>query len=184
METRDRGHGVFTVDGVLSAAECDALVHETETFGFLTAPITTLTGFEHRPEIRNNTRVMLDDRKRAKWLWERVQPWIPREYWDHHVVGLNERFRYYRYQAGQYFRWHRDGAYRRNNRERSLLTLMVYLNDGFTGGDTDFGHIEPVVPRKGMALVFEHRLRHCGQQVEQGTKYVLRTDVMYRGAPI
>ncbi len=56
---------------------------------------------------------------------------------------------------------------------------MVYLNDDFTGGSTDFGW-ESVVPRQGMALVFPHRLRHQGSAVVNGVKYVLRTDVMYR----
>ena len=47
------------------------------------------------------------------------------------AVGLNERFRFYRYGAGEYFSWHYDGSYYRNDLERSLLTLMVYLDEGF-----------------------------------------------------
>jgi hypothetical protein len=33
--------------------------------------------------------------------------------------------------------------------------------------------------RTGMALVFEHALTHEGAEVTGGTKYVLRSDVMY-----
>ena len=36
-----------------------------------------------------------------------------------------------------------------------------------------------VQPKVGMALVFEHAILHEGVAVEEGTKYVLRTDVMY-----
>ena len=59
---------------------------------------------------------------------------------------MNERFRFYRYDLGQTFRWHRDGYFERPNRERSRLTLMVYVNDDFEGGHTRFEEalIKPV----------------------------------------
>jgi prolyl 4-hydroxylase len=56
---------------------------------------------------------------------------------------------------------------------------MIYLNDGFEGGDTEF-RTEFVKPQAGMALVFPHRVAHQGSAIVRGTKYVLRTDVMYR----
>ena len=61
---------------------------------------------------------------------------------------------------------------------------MVYLNDGFGGGSTNFdlrypyGEVE-VVPKAGMALLFVHSFRHEGAVVTSGAKYVLRSDVMY-----
>ncbi len=58
---------------------------------------------------------------------------------------------------------------------------MVYLNDDFTGGTTNFLHLEKrIEPRAGMALFFQHRLLHEGSEVTDGVKYVLRSDVMYR----
>jgi hypothetical protein len=50
------------------------------------------------------------------------------------VVGLNERFRFYRYDPGQHFAPHMDGCYQRANGEESQFTFLVYLNDGFVGG--------------------------------------------------
>ena len=65
--------------------------------------------------------------------------------------------------------------------ERSLLTLMVYLNEDFEGGETAFLELDQViVPRRGMALLFQHMVLHEGREVRAGTKYVLRTDVFYR----
>jgi predicted 2-oxoglutarate/Fe(II)-dependent dioxygenase YbiX len=93
-------------------------------------------------------------------------------------VGLNERFRFYRYDPGERFAPHRDGAYHRDNGEDSLLTFMVYLSEGFTGGDTVFPNLA-VTPRLGMALIFEHQILHEGAAVISGRKYVLRSDVMY-----
>jgi hypothetical protein len=57
---------------------------------------------------------------------------------------------------------------------------MVYLNDDFEGGTTDFRDGDVIAPKRGMALLFEHRLIHQGAPVTRGKKYVMRTDVMYR----
>ena len=35
-------------------------------------------------------------------------------------------------------------------------------------------------PKTGMALVFRHPLLHKGDRVTAGSKYVVRTDIMYR----
>jgi hypothetical protein len=75
----------------------------------------------------------------------------------------------------------------------SRLTFLIYLNDDFLGGNTTFytpapklGHLEAysVAPRTGSVLVFPHggdhgSLVHEGSNVEQGAKYVIRTDVLY-----
>jgi prolyl 4-hydroxylase len=170
---------LFTLDAFLSPEECTVLIREAERWGFAPAPITTGRGFKMVPEIRNNTRVMADDTELAARLWDRFRQRTDLEpVGDFGPVGLNERFRYYRYTAGQAFRWHRDGAFIRNENEQSFFTFMVYLNDGFDGGRTEFEH-ESVVPKAGRLLVFDHGLRHQGAEVLRGTKYVLRSDVMF-----
>lgn len=168
----------ITVDGVLSEVECAELVAWAEGLGFDSAPVTTHMGFLHLPRVRNNTRVMVDDPVRAAALWERVGPHIPEELGPWRVLGLNERLRVYRYGPGQYFRAHYDGAFQRGPGERSQYTLMIYLNEGFEGGGTSFG-AEVITPATGRMLAFLHRQRHQGDEVSSGTKYVLRTDVMY-----
>ena len=37
-----------------------------------------------------------------------------------------------------------------------------------------------IVPRPGMALLFQHMVNHAGTRVTARTKYVLRSDVLYR----
>lgn len=174
-----------TIRGLFTPAECDALIRLAEGIGFDAAPITTGRGFVMAPEIRNNTRVMLDDAPRAKALWAQLARFTP-EARDHgRAVGLNERFRFYRYAPGEFFRWHRDGAFFRDTHERSLLTALVYLSGDCEGGSTDFdlGDDEiRVAPERGMVVLFDHRLLHQGAPVTRGRKYVLRTDVMYRWA--
>lgn len=183
----DAATWIVTVSDVVTPDECRELIDLAEAIGYGAAPITTAFGFLHAPEVRNNGRVMIDDTARASWLWERVRPHVPQKREGWRVVGLNERFRYYRYEPGQYFRWHHDGAFRRSPREQSLLTLMVYLNGDLLGGETEFetysdtpGDDLRVRPETGKVLLFEHAVRHQGAPVHAGVKYVLRTDVMYR----
>jgi prolyl 4-hydroxylase len=180
----DRATWIVTVSDVVTPDECRELIDLTEGAGFESAPVTTSRGFVHMPTLRNNRRVMIDDTERASWLWERIRPHVPQEREGWTVVGLNERFRYYRYEPGQYFRWHADGSFKRSPREQSLLTLMVYLNGDLLGGETEFDTVgdDPlrVRPETGKALLFEHPVWHQGAPVLDGVKYVLRTDVMYR----
>lgn len=180
---------LFTIPRFLSREECRELIDYAEGIGFEAAPITTAGGFVMMPEVRNNTRVMVDDLPRAKALWGKLASHIPaREGWT--AVGLNERFRYYRYELEEAFRWHHDGRFRRNQREESALTFMIYLNEEFEGGQTQFQvwsrnrslglEDRAIVPSTGMALLFDHAIRHQGAPVTEGVKYVLRSDVMFR----
>ncbi|QJW96755.1 2OG-Fe(II) oxygenase [Frigoriglobus tundricola] len=187
------GNQVFVIHDFLTPEECREYVRVTERVGYGPAPITTGRGFVMAPEIRNNERVMLDNGAWAAELWERAKPLVPSPFLGHDAIGLNERFRFYRYDPGHTFRPHYDGQFARND-ERSQLTFMVYLSGDCEGGDTviyiqDDGLTLPdgaalrVKPETGKALVFYHYLLHEGAPVTAGRKYVLRTDVMYRVPP-
>lgn len=173
---------VWTAPLLLSAEACQALIGRIEAEGPTRAPITTARGFVMAPEIRNNTRVILDDPALAAELWPKVRPLVPSSMCGGRAAcGVNERFRCYRYQPGERFAPHYDGAYNRDEREGSRLTFMIYLNEGFEGGETaflDFG--VSVRPAMGMALFFQHVLLHEGCLLVRGTKYALRSDIMFR----
>ena len=183
-ELVEQGDGVWTVQDLLSEEECRQWIERTEAMGYGDAPVTTPAGPVMAKEVRNNDRVMFDDAEVAGALWERLEPFVPRRHprLIGDAVGLNERFRFYRYQPGQRFAWHRDGYFARpDGSETSRLTFMVYLNDGFVGGRTELTTDRDVViePRTGTALLFLHGLLHQGAAVTEGRKYVLRSDVMY-----
>ena len=186
------GPDIFTISSFFSAAECAAEIAHAETLGFTDAPITTSQGMVMMKDVRNNDRVMSDDPQRGAMLWDRVSEFVPSLFINQwRAFGVNERLRYYRYDPGQLFNWHLDGAFARSEDEKSFFTFMVYLNDDFEGGETSFhdgrpafrdlGHFR-VKPETGMALLFHHPIRHRGDTVVSGRKYVLRTDVMYRRA--
>lgn len=169
---------VRLLTGFLDSDRCDAMIGRADEIGYYDAPINTLTGAEVFSEIRNNHRVMFDDPRLAEELFLRLAPHLPQSYDGWKLYNLNERFRVYRYEKGQYFRWHRDGSFMREVTEASKITFMIYLNEDFGGGETDFLNFS-ITPSKGAALFFPHQLRHQGNPVEKGIKYVLRTDVMY-----
>ena len=124
-----------------------------------------------------------------------------KETWQ--LTRLNERLRFLKYNKGMYFREHCDGSYvTPEGDEISFLTVHVYLNSQGTpdaevedeledqdkplkGGATRFfgfkNNTYDVNPSTGACLVFQHRgLYHSGEEVEQGTKYTVRTDILYR----
>lgn len=186
----DAERSIVEVAGVLDPSACAGWLAAAEARGFEAAPITTARGFVHRPDVRNNTRAMWDDPAGAAALWALVRPFAPQALGPWRAVGLNERLRVYRYVEGQYFAWHFDGCFERDDGERSLLTCMLYLDGGLDdlpddaaplrGGETEFDGLGAVVPATGKLLLFAHDVRHRGAPVLAGTKHVLRTDVMYR----
>lgn len=185
---------IFSVDDVLTDAYCDELIAQSESQTYEKALITIgKEQYRANPNVRNNDRIIFENQALADSLFSLVCPYLP-DTWDERlweIVGLNERFRYYRYSNGQRFKAHFDGYFERNKFEKSFLTLLFYLNDDFTGGETtfleyrglDMDNLQPrftIKPQKGQMLVFDHNQLHEGSEVTSGTKYVLRTDVMYR----
>ena len=176
----------WTVDRVLDPAECAALVARIDAAGPELASINLPGGPKIDTGTRNNDRVILDDPALASLLFERVRGHVPATMKGMTAVGANERLRCYRYRPGQRFGPHYDGSFHRSDHERSLLTFMVYLNEGFTGGETAFLDLGvAIAPRPGLALLFQHPVLHEGCEVTAGIKYAVRSDVMYRadGAP-
>ncbi|QSI31793.1 iron-regulated protein [Variovorax sp. RKNM96] len=178
MKRIEISNAIFLIDEFIDPAECEALVQRAEQRGFEPAPIITATGTRIDTETRDNDRHVFEDSTLAESLWLRARGLMPTEMSGRKAVGLNERFRLYRYRPGQRFKWHSDAPFHRPNGEISLLTFIVYLNAGYEGGATRFEDVR-VVGELGQALVFAHGLVHEGAEVSKGIKYALRSDVMY-----
>jgi len=170
---------VFVVEELFTREECSAWITQSEDIGYCAATISGQRKKAVRREVRNNDRVILDSEELADSLWQRVSEFAPGRYIIWESVGLNERFRFYRYDPGQRFDWHSDAVYQHVNGSQSWYTLLIYLNDDFDGGATGFKKFR-VVPKVGSALFFMHKALHQGESVSKGRKYVLRTDVMFQ----
>ena len=174
------GAGIFTINDFLLPEECARFIAQSEAIGFSEAVISTDDGDQIMKDARNNDRILYDNKDLAAALFARALPHLPAAIDGWNPSGFNERFRFYRYTSEQFFKWHQDGTHRRSEHEESFLTFIMYLNDDYVGGATEFGW-EKIAPKAGTVLVFPHRLRHQGARIVEGTKYVLRTDVMYTG---
>lgn len=104
--------------------------------------------------------------------------WLP--------IGVNHCFLFSRYKEGQFFKPHFDGMYKNDMSDCSVFTITIYLNDNFKGGRVQFlpeqgeGTSFFFTPKTGSALIFNHDTLHEGETVSEGTKYILRTSIMFR----
>ncbi|CAE7341830.1 unnamed protein product [Symbiodinium sp. CCMP2456] len=199
--------GAFVLSDVLSVQECHMLRQATEAMGY--RPDVPLSS--ELDERAHNVVLMANDFQNTS-LFERVKHLLPSKLGQEKLLGINRRWRFYRYLSGNLYRKHLDGAWPASGLKRgedgqdeyvydaygggtrSKLTFIIYLNDDFEGGCTTFytpnpgeeGVLDsrPVKPRIGSATVFPHGdcgtpLLHEGSAVTSGTKYLLRTDVVY-----
>jgi prolyl 4-hydroxylase len=171
---------VWTVDDGLSPHDCDQYIARMRAGSAEVAPIVGKHGPEVDLTTRNNTRVMWDDADEANALLDRVRASVPLTLMDRPIRGANPRLRLYRYAAGERHGAHWDTVVEFDDGSQSLVTLVFYLNDDFTGGSTHFPELEQnIIPRRGRALLFQHRILHEATVVERGEKFVLRTDIVY-----
>ncbi|TEB36156.1 hypothetical protein FA13DRAFT_1727721 [Coprinellus micaceus] len=111
-----------------------------------------------------------------------------------HPHSFNSNIRIYKYTKGQYFGPHYDDSVKDAlTGDTSEWTLLIYLTgeeDGVQGGETLFHQDQRGKPRetitpplkRGSALLHRHGFEcmlHEGSPVLKGTKYVLRSDLMF-----
>ncbi|WP_137936972.1 2OG-Fe(II) oxygenase [Chitinivorax sp. B] len=179
----------LSLPALLSCNVCAELMIQAEAKGFSEATVGFSTGEHMAKHIRNNDRLIWDDDELAAQLWSRVQPLLPLWPTLDGAVGLNPRFRFYRYAPGQRFKPHKDGSITLPNGQISRFTILFYLNDVLAGGATTLLPGGPAAeqayraisirPCTGDALIFPHTLWHEGTPVLAGQKYVLRSDILF-----
>ena len=183
MSIQQHGEGIFTIDSFLSWEECAQLIERSELLGYQPADVDIHGQRQMLNMVRNNERVDLESSGLATKLWERLHHYALPMIDGQGAIGLTPFFRFYRYEGAQKFNMHKDGKkeYEGNS---TRLTLLVYLNNLDNTGATRFRDAQvDVIPQAGKALLFRHELWHAGMPVNDGVKYVLRTDVLFsRGA--
>ena len=182
---------LWVVDDFLSDAECVSWRERLDGEEFLDATVNSQGGRVVDSTIRDNSVAVLRDPTIAEALFTRLRPHLPQSMTFEHPeearrrratpFGLKSPMRVYRYRDGQHFGLHHDQSYEGPDGSRSWLTFLVYLNDGFRGGETSFPDVKRVVePVGGRALIFQHAVMHEGRPVTEGTKLVLRSDVLFQ----
>ncbi|TEY48021.1 hypothetical protein BOTCAL_0299g00160 [Botryotinia calthae] len=230
-EMSQGGHGnLVGGEGGENENENENELKGPENSGWTPAMVNAGVGYEFlSTEYRNSDRIIWDEKEVVSRLWKRVlqgkgikedigvlegKKWEglaslglrSGERWVGTEQGINERMRFLRYGAGQYFREHVDGAYGNpDGSARSFFTIHLYLNDSaqelekdpntpkfpkdsemLRGGATTFHSKDmkerlDVDPKVGRVLIFQHRrLLHSGDDVVSGVKYTMRSDLMFR----
>jgi len=180
------------IDNFLTKETCQELIDLSEKKGYDEADISYNTGAKMNKEYRNNSRCLYKDENLRLKLETLLSNHIPK---TQMLIGeggvvkhlpflrLSGNFRFYKYLPGEEFKKHRDS----NQIEEggvSLITVLFYLNSAEEGGET--GIYDYTLPEKllveakeGRVLMFNHTVAHTGEKLVKGTKYVLRTDLIY-----
>lgn len=195
--------GAFVLTSLLSPQECKIIIQASESIGYVSdEPISNTeennnhndnidSVTENKRSLVASTSAGLNDRaSNFTWLADtslietimsRCQHLFPLELYDKsQFVGMNARWRLYRYYPGSIYRPHVDGAwpqsgkilkYNQNNNDgscneyeyeydvskgkiRSRLTFLIYLNEGFQGGHTTY--FTPNVMKEGE--IYGHKI--------------------------
>lgn len=209
--------GVFVIHNLLSPEECRRIMEMSEQMGYTEdAPVSL-----GRRIRQNENCVWIMDERVNRVVFDRIRHLLPQDVefrgssMGSGPLGLNRRWRLYKYNPKDIFRRHTDGPWppagidadgnyihdSSDGTALTWLTFLIYLNDDFEGGGTKFPTIgKPdftpegtpnyfeVQPTQGSVLVFYHGYHensklHEGSLVAKGTKYVARTEVLYRLPP-
>jgi hypothetical protein len=202
--------GAFQLLNVVDAEECRRAIAVTEHLGYIEDAAVSLP----RSVRHNHSLTWVVDELTTNVLWSRCRSHMvdrADSFFGKQPLGLNGRFRFYRYQRGDYFGPHTDGSWpgskvvegqlQHNAFEDrwSQLTFLLFLNDNYQGGNTRFllrpddfstkntdrkhKSVDVRTPFGG-ALCFPHGTHpfHCvheSTEILSGTKYIVRSDVLF-----
>lgn len=163
---------------------CKQYITMAEREGFEDSKVNTYGAQVENKSVRNNSRMFFEAQSLARMLQDSLQNHIPKEYEGKKLARVGDYFRIYKYEAGQYFKAHKDGSVELPG-EVSLLTVLIYLSDNSAGttlmpyGPSQEWAHKSIACTKGKILIFNHDQWHKGDTVTSGVKYVLRTDIFY-----
>lgn len=181
----ESGSLLITIDNVLNEVECESIIDRCKRIGFTLASMYSRFGVEkYMTDIRNSGRVIIDSQDFVDNLLPRIKHIIPNIYKSKKFLSINPRLRILKYNEGEYFKRHEDGNYS-NSVSKSLITVLIYLNCDYEGAWTivynnDKDKIGTAIePLLGSILLLDQEIEHEVKPLKSGTKYVLRTELMY-----
>ena len=181
----------------LDAAVCDEIVEAVKDSEFKRSSIIRKEGMDFE-DIRTSTNTSLNSKhdkivhdalNNALTAWStQISSEYPQVQACLKLPGItpsldtyHEAFGVLRYEPGQKYDWHTDAPIDRFeansfDASRRLISCVLYLNDDFTGGQTEM-HGRKYRPEKGKVLIFPSNWNypHRACPVEEGTKYAVVT---------
>lgn len=161
---------IWTISNFLSNNECVKFIEQI-------ANKTGTNPFTNSGYFKNDKYI---DEDLASSFFNRIKDKI-----DIDIFRANNLIMTGMYVPGNRFGLHTDtGLYiDYNKKEKSRYTLLIYLNDNYEGGQTQFYSDEfqktaAIQPEKGMALLFDIDLWHQGEEVISGQKYWIGCEII------
>ena len=194
--------GAFQLLNVFTSRECESFINKTEALGYLEDAAVSLP----RSVRHNDTVTWIVDDSIHDIMYKRVKDFMYDKdniFEGKKTLGLNKRFRFYKYKKGDFFNFHTDGSWPGSKvvneelisdfyKDRySQMTFLVFLNDDFEGGYTQFivkkdnkEELVSIRTTKGGVLCFPHGFHplhcvHSSTAITKGIKYIIRTDVLF-----
>ena len=218
-------HQIYTVNDVLSSSECAKIIEKSNNKGWNeSSPSGGGHGRTGREDARTNSFCVFHDEDLASKIWSKVKETLPADlnflgenvYFNSITKGtewspsfIYDKIRIYKYEPGEVFPEHIDYKVKRNIKvedkeyvQQSFLSLLIYLNDDFEGGETGYwpdhngihcrflrnvekqsckkDHQVVIKPSSGLCVVQDQNILHEGLPTTKGIKYLLRTDIIHQ----
>jgi hypothetical protein len=162
--------GIRAIKSFLTVEKCNSIINRACLYNFQKARMQNKGRY-------NQETFIYDPEESSRFLFQ-LQSCITQYSVITTVTSIGKVLECYRYTEGDYITAHCDKSTKTDRSCWSTHTIIIYLNDNFTGGETDFpkNNIK-VIPKVGKALLFEHGILHQANQVLEGVKYLLRLNV-------
>ena len=170
-------------DNILDNKLCDMLIRLFDVSGYKeiinnkgTPNFTQLNINQKHPE---NIQQLSIITKNVLELYKKEFPDYTR--WYPQRLFLEE-FRIKKYHSRSHDRFDIHVDVEDHASSKRYLAFLYYLNDDFTGGETEFPHHnKKIVPKRGSVMVFPPTWQypHAGLRVNKGVKYIMSTYCHY-----
>jgi len=176
---------ILLIDNMLSEEECDQMVEIAKSMNSVHSD--EIDASLKRPSKYRQSKNYVPDQEipLIKTINNRLQLLL-------NFDGYSETLNITRYDTGDFYRphtdlllpnvEHNDNYIGFNEVGQRTVSVIIYLNEVESGGETEFTHLGlKVNPRKGSAVFFynvDKRMlindstTHCGCEVKNGTKYI------------
>ena len=215
---------IITIDDILNKDKCEKIINFCEKKGWnKSSPSGGGHGRTGNEDARTNSFCVFNDQELSNNIWDKIYPhlkenlsYLGENIYFHGVMKgkewkpkfIYDKIRVYKYNPKEVFPEHIDYKVKRTifkgkNEyiQQSFLSLLIYLNDDFEGGETGYwpdhngihcrflrnvekqcskkDHQVVVNPKIGMCVIQDQNILHEGLPTTKGIKYLLRTDIIH-----
>ncbi|EFC47767.1 hypothetical protein NAEGRDRAFT_78740 [Naegleria gruberi] len=163
--------GIVSIPKLLSKADCEEQIRKSYDYTFEESEVGNSSRKKNvgNKKVRNSEQVELNDEELSKKVFVKCEDAIKK------MVGCLQTL----YKKGQFFNSHIDSG-RNIEGHPSFITVLIYLNDDFEGGETVFEDEDVTIePELGKCVLFLHQIKHTAEEITKNTKFVIKSAVLF-----